>query len=165
MPKAKLHVVHQTTDAFRPDGKDAVSYLFSANPDSAPDEISKIASGGEMSRLMLAIKNLLRSSKALPTVIFDEIDTGVSGEIAIKMGSIIKSFSSSTQIINITHLPQVAAKGDAHFQVFKFEEKGSTITSIRELNGDERVEELAKMVGGDKLTDTTLKTAQELLAN
>jgi len=165
MSKAKLQVVHQSSDSYRADGKDVVSFLFSANPDSTPDEISKIASGGEMSRLMLAIKNLLRSSKALPTVIFDEIDTGVSGEIAFKMGNIIKSFSSSTQIINITHLPQVAAKGDAHFKVFKYDEKGKTITSIRELNDNERVEELAKMVGGEKLTDTTLKTAQELLAN
>src|SRR5690606_8468542 len=103
------------------------------------------ASGGEMSRLMLAIKNLLRNSKSLPTVIFDEIDSGVSGEIAIKMGNIIKSFSANTQIINITHLPQIAAKGDAHLQVFKFEKGGKTFTSIKHLNEQERLEELAKM--------------------
>jgi DNA repair protein RecN (Recombination protein N) len=146
-------------------GKDSVSLLFSANPDSDPAEISKIASGGEMSRLMLAIKNLLRNSKTLPTVIFDEIDSGVSGEIAIKMGNIIKSFSSTTQIINITHLPQIAAKGDAHLQVYKYEKDGKTYTSIRLLTEKERVEELAKMVSGEKMTDSSLKTAQELLEN
>lgn len=165
MEKAKLQVVHTPRKEFQADGKDAVSFLFSANPDLRPDEISKIASGGEMSRLMLAIKNILRSSKALPTVIFDEIDTGVSGEIALKMGNIIKSFSRSTQIINITHLPQIAAKGDAHFHVYKYEEKGKTFTSIKQLDDLERVNELAKMVGGEKPTENTLKTAHELLEN
>lgn len=165
MAKAKLQVVHKVRAEFQADGNDAVSFLFSANPDSSPDEISKIASGGEMSRLMLSIKNLLRSSKALPTVIFDEIDSGVSGEIALKMGNIIKAFSTSTQIINITHLPQIAAKGDAHFQVYKLEEKGKTFTSIKQLTDDERVNELAKMVGGKNPTANTLKTALELLKN
>lgn len=165
MERAKLQVVHKKRKDFQEDGKDAVSFLFSANSDLAPDEISKIASGGEMSRLMLAIKNLLRNSKALPTVIFDEIDSGVSGEIALKMGTIIKTFSTSTQIINITHLPQIAAKGDAHFKVYKFEEEGKTFTSIKRLNDDERVNELAKMVGGEKPTENTLKTAIELLKN
>lgn len=163
MSKAKLQVVHNYVDEFHVDGKDEISFLFSANPDSAPDEISKIASGGEMSRLMLAIKNLLRNSKALPTIVFDEIDTGVSGEIALKMGNIIKSFSVNTQIINITHLPQIAAKGDAHFRVYKLEENGKTFTSIKALNANERIEELAKMVGGDKLTETTIRAAEELL--
>jgi DNA repair protein RecN (Recombination protein N) len=163
MPKSKLKVVHEALPDFTPNGKDAVSFLFSANVDIPPAEISKIASGGEMSRLMLAIKNLLRTSKALPTVIFDEIDSGVSGEIALKMGNILKEFSTTTQIINITHLPQIAAKGDAHFMVYKYEEGGKTFTSIKQLAGNERVEELAKMVGGENLTDTTLKTAQELL--
>ena len=165
MPKSKLEVVHEELSDFTPYGKDALSFLFSANADMPPAEISKIASGGEMSRLMLAIKNLLRTSKALPTVIFDEIDSGVSGEIALKMGNILKSFSVSTQIINITHLPQIAARGDAHFMVYKYEENGKTFTSIRQLVENERVEELAKMVGGEKLTDTTLKTARELLKN
>ena len=163
MPKSKLRVVHEALPVFTSNGKDAVSFLFSANVDSAPAEISKMASGGEMSRLMLAIKNLLRTSKALPTVIFDEIDSGVSGEIALKMGTILKAFSSSTQIINITHLPQIAAKGDAHFVVYKYEEGGQTFTSVKQLNENERIEELAKMVGGEKLTDNTLKTAKELL--
>ena len=163
MLKSKLEVVHEQLTDFTSSGKDAVSFLFSANTDSAPNEISKVASGGEMSRLMLAIKNLLRKSKALPTVIFDEIDSGVSGEIALKMGNIIKSFSASTQIINITHLPQVAAKGDAHYLVYKFEENGKTYTSIKQLNQTERIVELAKMVGGENYSETTLKTANELL--
>ena len=163
MTKARLQVVHNYLEDFQPEGKDEIAFLFSANPDSEPDEISKIASGGEMSRLMLAIKNLLRNSKALPTIVFDEIDTGVSGEIALKMGTIIKSFSANTQIINITHLPQIAAKGDTHFRVYKFEEKGKTFTSIKALDAAERVEELAKMVGGENLTETTIKAAEELL--
>lgn len=163
MVKSKLEIVHEQLPDFTINGKDAVSFLFSANTDSAPAEISKVASGGEMSRLMLAIKNLLRKSKALPTVVFDEIDTGVSGEIALKMGNIIKSFSDSTQIINITHLPQIAAKGDAHLMVYKFEENGKTFTSIKQLDKNERIVELAKMVGGESYSDTTLKTAEELL--
>ncbi|MFW6310080.1 MAG: DNA repair protein RecN [Prolixibacteraceae bacterium] len=163
MPKAKFRIVHKTLPEFGPDGKDAVSFLFSANADRMPAEISKIASGGEMSRLMLAIKNLLRNSKTLPTVIFDEIDSGVSGEIALKMGNILKDFSASTQIINITHLPQIAAKGDEHFLVYKYEEDNKTYTSIKPLDNDKRVEELAKMVGGENISDTTIKTARELL--
>jgi DNA repair protein RecN (Recombination protein N) len=165
MPKSKVKVLHEPLNDFTSSGKDAVSFLFSANIDTPPAEISKIASGGEISRLMLAIKNLLRISKKLPTVIFDEIDSGVSGEIALKMGNILKEFSSSAQIINITHLPQIAAKGDAHFVVYKYEQNRRTFTGIKLLDEQERVEELAKMVGGENLTDTTIKTAQELLKN
>ncbi|MDD4426187.1 MAG: DNA repair protein RecN [Mariniphaga sp.] len=165
MPKSKFKVEHQYLADFSPSGKDTVSFLFSANVDIPPAEISKIASGGEMSRLMLAVKNLLRTSRALPTVVFDEIDSGVSGEIALKMGNILKEFSTSTQIINITHLPQIAAKGNAHFKVYKYEQDEKTFTGIKQLNEKERVEELAKMVGGEKITDTTIKTAQELLNN
>jgi DNA repair protein RecN (Recombination protein N) len=163
MGKSKLQVIHEILPEFGKYGKDAVSFLFTANSDTEPAEISKVASGGEMSRLMLAIKNLLRQSKSLPTVIFDEIDSGVSGEIALKMGNIIKSFSSSTQIINITHLPQIAAKGDEHLMVYKYEENGKTFTTIKHLNPEERTVELAKMVGGESYSDSTLKTAQELL--
>ncbi|MCF6356494.1 MAG: DNA repair protein RecN [Draconibacterium sp.] len=163
MEKSKLNIAHYNLPDFGSNGKDSISFLFSANSDATPAEISKIASGGEMSRLMLAIKNLLRNSKALPTVVFDEIDSGVSGEIGIKMGNIIKSFSVSTQIINITHLPQIAAKGDVHFHVYKYEKSGKTYTSLKQLSENERVEELAKMVGGESLTESTLKTAQELL--
>ncbi len=163
MPKARLKVVHEELAGYTTAGKDEVSLLFSANTDTEPDEISKIASGGEMSRLMLAIKNLLRTSGNLPTVVFDEIDSGVSGEIALKMGNIMKTFSDSAQIINITHLPQIAARGDAHYVVYKYEEGGKTFTSVKLLNENERVEELAKMVGGDNITETTLMAAKELL--
>lgn len=165
MEKSKMAVTHLNLPDFGINGKDSISFLFSANSDSAPAEISKIASGGEMSRLMLAVKNLLRNSKALPTVIFDEIDSGVSGEIGVKMGNIIKLFSASTQIINITHLPQIAARGDAHFKVYKYEAGGKTFTSLKLLSETERVEEIAKMVSGESLTESTLKTAQELLDN
>ncbi len=163
MEKSKFEVQYSALPEFTLMGKDSISFLFTANSDVELAEISKIASGGEMSRLMLAIKNLLRNSKTLPTVIFDEIDSGVSGEIAVKMGNIIKSFSATTQIINITHLPQIAAKGDAHFVVYKYESEGKTFTSIKLLSDLERVEELAKMVGGEKITDSVLKTAEELL--
>lgn len=163
MTKSKFSVVYQPLEKLGPNGKDAVSFHFSANTDAEPAEISKIASGGEMSRLMLAIKNILRISKALPTIIFDEIDSGVSGEIAVKMGNILKSFAQTTQIINITHLPQIAARGDAHFMVYKSEKDGKTYTSIRQLAEQERVEELAKMVSGESVTESTLKTAHELL--
>ena len=163
MPKSKFEIQQSTLPEFTSLGKDSISFLFSANSDVEPAEISKIASGGEMSRFMLAIKNLLRNSKSLPTVIFDEIDSGVSGEIALKMGTIIKSFSSTTQIINITHLPQIAAKGDAHFVVYKYESGGKTFTSIKQLSDNERVQELAKMVGGENVTDSILKTAKELM--
>ncbi|KAF0235443.1 MAG: DNA repair protein [Prolixibacteraceae bacterium] len=163
MTKAKLEVIHEQLPDFTINGTDAVLFLFSANADAAPAEISKVASGGEMSRLMLSIKNLLRKTKSLPTVIFDEIDSGISGEIALKMGNIIKSFSESTQIINITHLPQIAAKGDAHFLVYKYEQDGKTFISVNLLNQTERVQELAKMVGGENFSEATLKTAKELL--
>lgn len=165
MPKSRLEIKHEGLQDFTMNGKDTISFLFSANNDMSLNEISKVASGGEMSRLMLAIKNLLRKSKTLPTVIFDEIDSGVSGEIALKMGNIIKSFSTSTQIINITHLPQVAAKGDAHFVVYKYEENGKTLTSVKLLNTEERIEELAKMVGGNDYSEASLKIAREMVQN
>jgi DNA repair protein RecN (Recombination protein N) len=163
--KSKFIIRHELLSGFFPTGTDSVEFLFSANPDIPPAEISRIASGGEMSRLMLAIKNLLRTSRALPTIIFDEIDSGVSGEIALKMGNILKEFSGSAQIINITHLPQIAARGDAHFKVFKFEKEGNTYTSVRLLDQSERVEELAKMVGGENFTESTINIAKELLNN
>lgn len=163
MSRSRFRISHQKLDAPGPYGQDGVSFLFSANSDMEPDEISRIASGGEMSRLMLAIKNLLRISKKLPTIIFDEIDAGISGEIAVKMGNILKTFSITTQIINITHLPQIAARGDAHFSVYKYEENNRTYTTVKQLHDDERVEELAKMVGGENPTGTTRETARELL--
>ena len=163
MSKARIQILHEQLPDFTATGTDVVYFHFSANSDIELNEISKVASGGEMSRLMLAIKNLLRKSKALPTVIFDEIDSGVSGEIALKMGNIIKSFSDSAQIINITHLPQIAAKGDAHYVVYKFEENGKTQTSVQLLAEKERLIELAKMLGGDGYSEASLKMASELV--
>ena len=163
MPGARFKVAHQGLDGLTGAGIDSVGFLFSANKDIEPAEISKIASGGETSRLMLAVKSLVTDSKTLPTIIFDEIDSGVSGEIALKMGDILKEFSKTSQIINITHLPQIAGKGDHHFKVYKFEHKNSTFTSIKKLDQGERIEELAKMVGGDKPTENALQTAKDLL--
>ena len=163
MAKARIQILHEQLPDFTVAGADVVYFHFSANSDMELNEISKVASGGEMSRLMLAIKNLLRKSKALPTVIFDEIDSGVSGEIALKMGNIIKLFSDSAQIINITHLPQIAAKGDAHYVVYKFEENGKTQTSVQLLGEHERLIELAKMLGGDGYSEASLKMASELV--
>ncbi|MCW0484875.1 DNA repair protein RecN [Gaoshiqia sediminis] len=146
-----------------PNGLDEVRFLFSANKSAGAQEISKIASGGEISRVMLALKTLITDSKSLPTIVFDEIDTGISGEVAVKMGIILREMSSNMQVINITHLPQIAGKGQHHFKVFKYDDEEQTFTSIRQLNDDERVEELAQMLGGEKASDTTRKTARELL--
>lgn len=163
MPNARFKVAHQGLETPGESGADSVEFLFSANKDAEPAEISKIASGGETSRLMLAVKSLITNTRSLPTIIFDEIDSGVSGEIAIKMGDILKEFSLSAQIINITHLPQVAGKGDHHYKVYKFDNENGTFTSIKKLGLDERVEELAKMVAGDNPTENAIQTARELL--
>ncbi|MBN1819535.1 MAG: DNA repair protein RecN [Prolixibacteraceae bacterium] len=163
MPKSRFAISHEVLKEFNSEGIDSIGFLFSANKDVEPDEISKIASGGETSRLMLAIKSLVASKKSMPTIIFDEIDSGVSGEIALKMGTILKEFSRSTQIINITHLPQIAGKGEHHYKVFKFENQKGTFTSVKKLGPAERIEELAKMVGGDNPTANAIQTAKELL--
>lgn len=150
-------------DDFSGTGKDQLSFLFSANKSSLPEDISKVASGGEMSRLMLAIKTLVTDAKALPTIIFDEIDAGISGEVAVKTGQIIGRLSETVQVINITHLPQIAAKGKHHYQVYKYDEGDHTYTSIRKLNNNERIIELAKMLSGENYTEKALETAKELL--
>jgi DNA repair protein RecN (Recombination protein N) len=163
MPNAVFQLSFALTDQLGVMGKDEVRFLFSANKSAEAQEISKIASGGEMSRLMLALKSLITDSKSLPTIVFDEIDTGISGEIAVKMGDILKSISAKMQVINITHLPQIAAKGDHHYQVYKFDEGEKTFTSIRKLENSERVDELAQMLSGDRNSDTARETARELL--
>ncbi len=163
MPNAVFQLYFELTDQLGQMGKDEVRFLFSANKSAEPQEISKIASGGEMSRLMLALKSLITDSKSLPTIVFDEIDTGISGEIAVKMGDILKGISTKMQVINITHLPQIAAKGDHHYQVYKFDEGEKTFTSIRKLENSERVDELAQMLSGDRNSDTARETARELL--
>ncbi len=163
MNNAEFTVQIDKLNNFGLTGIDEVRFLFSANKNSDPQEISKIASGGEMSRLMLALKSLITDSKSLPTIIFDEIDTGISGETAVKMGDILKILSNKMQVINITHLPQIAAKGDHHYQVYKYDKADETYTSIRKLNDDQRIEELAQMLSGDRNSETARETARELL--
>ncbi|HEX5001426.1 MAG TPA: DNA repair protein RecN [Bacteroidia bacterium] len=150
-------------ETFKNDGSDSVSFLFSANKGVDFRELSKVASGGELSRLMLCIKSLIAQASGLPTLIFDEIDTGISGAVAGRVGTIVKSMSRERQIIAITHLPQMAGKGDAHMHVYKEIRQGSTVTAIRNLEAGERVVEIAKMLSGEKPSDAALANARELL--
>ena len=144
-------------------GLDDVEFLFSANKGVECESIAKVASGGEKSRLMLALKALISSTQDMPTIIFDEIDTGVSGKVADKMGEIIMQMSKNRQIINITHLPQVAAKGETHLFVYKQDTDNETVTNIRKLSYEERVNEIASMLSGEKTTQSAIAQAQELL--
>lgn len=144
---------------FSPLGTDSVAYMFSANPTTKPAPVERIASGGELSRIMLSLKSLLAERKKLPTVIFDEIDTGVSGRIADAMGSIIAGLSQNMQIVDITHLPQVASKQGSHFVVYKEEGR----TNIRRLSAKERIDEIAKMLSGSEITEHARKQAKILL--
>lgn len=148
---------------FSASGLDDVSFMFSANKNQDLQEIARIASGGEMSRLMLAIKTLITDARSLPTIVFDEIDTGVSGEVAVKMGQILEQMSKTVQVLNITHLPQIAAKGNHHYKVYKFDQNDQTFTSIKKLSDEERVEEIAQMLSGENYSSTALETARELL--
>ncbi|HVS92236.1 MAG TPA: DNA repair protein RecN [Mucilaginibacter sp.] len=151
-------------DAIGPDGSDVVSFLFSANKGHALAEMSKVASGGELSRLMLAIKSLIASHTALPTIIFDEIDAGVSGEVANKVGIIMERLAQNLQVITITHLPQIASKGSSHYFVYKDNSSATTYTRIKLLNEEERVTEIAKMLSGDKPGESAMQNARELLS-
>ena len=143
-------------------GLDEVAFLFSANRNVPVKPVAQTASGGEISRLMLGIKELIAGAMALPTIIFDEIDTGVSGEVADKMGGIMHRMSEIMQVIAITHLPQIAAKGDVHFFVYK-EENDITETHIRRLSPEERIKEIAQMLSGSELTEAAIANAKELL--
>lgn len=153
------------TDEFTDKGNDKVEFMFSANKNRTVQAVAEIASGGEISRLMLAIKSLLISKSDLPTIIFDEIDTGVSGEIAGRMGEIMKKMSHSTQVITITHLPQIASKGTAHYLVYKDSSGTSTETRIQQLNPEARIQELAAMLSGKTVTEAALLNAKDLLNN
>jgi DNA repair protein RecN (Recombination protein N) len=144
-------------------GLDRINFLFSANKGSAPKELNKVASGGELSRLMLSIKSLVARKIALPTVIFDEIDTGVSGDIADKVGSIMEGMGADMQVITITHLPQIASKGKSHLFVYKDVKNNQTFTQIRALSKEERVNEIAKMLSAGQPTTAALNNAKELL--
>lgn len=144
-------------------GVDQIKFLFSANKGHALAEMSKVASGGELSRLMLSIKSLVAKNTALPTIIFDEIDTGVSGEVAHKVGQIMEQLANNLQVITITHLPQIAGKGKSHYFVYKDDEGATTYTRIKQLDKQERVVEIAKMLSGDNPGESALQNARELL--
>ncbi|MGB3778033.1 MAG: DNA repair protein RecN [Tunicatimonas sp.] len=145
-------------------GADEIEILFSANKGIAPQELKRVASGGEFSRLMFCIKYVLAGKTSLPTIIFDEIDTGVSGEIAIKMVNMMKEMAKNHQVLAISHLPQVAAKGDVHYFVYKDNSSTKSVSRIRQLSENERVEEIAKMIGGNKPSTIAYENAKELLA-
>ena len=163
IPNAAFQMKLGSLAEFSSSGCDEVNFMFSANKNQELQEIGKIASGGEISRLMLAIKTLVTDSRSMPTIIFDEIDSGVSGEVAVKMGQILEQMSNSVQVLNITHLPQIAAKGKNHYKVYKFDLDEKTYTSIRKLTEQERVEEIAEMLSGENFSSTALETAKELL--
>jgi DNA repair protein RecN (Recombination protein N) len=168
MPNARLkvHVAPAGGDgsSLGPSGIDAIEFLFDANKSKRFEPIRKVASGGELSRLMLCIKSLVARSIDLPTLIFDEIDTGISGEAARQVGIILKSLSEKRQVICITHQPQIAGKADAHYFVYK-EVKGESIkTNIRVLTGDERITAIARMLSGEKPTAAALENAREMVS-
>jgi len=163
MPGVSFKIEVNPSEVFKSTGKDDLLFLFSANKGSNFGELKKVASGGELSRIMLTIKSILAKYEQLPTMMFDEIDSGVSGEISNKMGDIMLEMSETMQVFSITHLPQVASKGHHHFKVFKEEEGNTTITQMRKLNNDERVVELAEMLGGKDLSDSALAHAKQLL--
>jgi DNA repair protein RecN (Recombination protein N) len=163
MPNALFSILHIPAEGYTPTGTDQIRFLFSSNKNVEPEDISRIASGGEISRFMLAVKTLLADTLMLPTIVFDEIDSGISGETALKMGSILKKMAGGMQVINITHLPQIAGMGDHHYLVGKTETSTGTYTTIRELSDQERMEELARMVGGIHPSEAALKTAGEMM--
>lgn len=163
MPDAKVIFEMLFDDRFTQFGCDKVSLLFSSNKGLKMEPLKKIASGGEMSRLMLAVKSIIAKNYNLPTIIFDEIDTGVSGEVALKMGEIMKEMSQNMQVFAITHLPQIAAKGNQHYKVFKYNTEDSTVSEIKLLTNEERLLEIAEMLSGKNISDSALLHAKSLL--
>jgi DNA repair protein RecN (Recombination protein N) len=165
MPQSvfKIELTDLEENQLRSTGKDRIQFNFSANAGQLPQPVNKVASGGELSRLMLAIKSIIAETTSLPTIIFDEIDTGISGEIAIKVGEIMEDLGANLQVIAITHLPQIAAKGTSHFKVYKTQNDSGTSTNIGLLNSEERIQEIAQMLGGAKPSETAFMHAKELL--
>lgn len=163
MPNARFNVELLETESYLSNGKDEIAFLFSANKGGRFNVLKKAASGGELSRIMLAIKYILSKYIQLPTIMFDEIDTGVSGEISNKMGDIMKQMSQTMQVFAITHLPQIAAKGHAHFKVYKEDVEDVTQTNLVQLGHDERVAEIAQMLGGVELSNSAIAHAKQLL--
>jgi DNA repair protein RecN (Recombination protein N) len=163
MPNIQFQVALSTLTDFTEAGIDEVQFLFSANKNRAVQPVTQIASGGEVSRLMLSIKAMVANKADLPTIIFDEIDTGVSGEIAHRMGEIMKAMSKDMQVITITHLPQIAGKGAQHYKVYKDDSGAQTQTHIIRLEQEQRITELAQMLSGKNISDAALLNARELL--
>ncbi|EKF55376.1 DNA repair protein RecN [Galbibacter marinus] len=163
MPNAQFEIELTPGEHYHSNGKDNLSFLFSANKGGQFNELKKAASGGELSRIMLAIKSLLAQYMHLPTIMFDEIDTGVSGEVSNKMADIMYQMSKTMQVFTITHLPQVAAKGDQHYKVYKEEVQGITTSQMKKLNQDQRVIEIAEMLGGKDISSSARAHANELL--
>lgn len=163
MPNARFEFDIRPSETFLPLGKDEVQLLFSANKGTSFGLLKKVASGGEMSRIMLAVKAILANYTKLPTIIFDEIDTGVSGEIAHKMGDIMKKMSRKMQVFAITHLPQIAAKGNQHYKVFKFVQGETTVSELKLLTNEERIVEIAEMLSGKDISDSARNHARSLL--
>ena len=163
MPNGRFAITLTSTDTFFANGNDELSFLFSANKGGDFGQLKKVASGGELSRIMLAVKAIMAEHTALPTIMFDEIDTGVSGEISQKMGDIMKQMSQNRQVFAITHLPQIAAKGAYHFKVFKEDSKGKTTTHLKLLTEEERVTELSEMLEGKNSGASARNHAIELL--
>jgi DNA repair protein RecN (Recombination protein N) len=163
IPNAKFRISLTELQDFTPTGIDQVDFLFSANKQIAPENLAKIASGGELSRVMLTLKSLLTRNTNLPTIIFDEIDAGVSGEVADKVGQILSGMGKYMQVINITHLPQVASRGTRHYHVYKDDTDNSTFTRVKLLSPEERILEVARLLSGSEITETAMKNARELL--
>lgn len=163
MVQSRFSIELKPSSTYFKNGKDELSFLFSANKGGQFGELKKVASGGELSRIMLAIKKVLSENSQLPTIIFDEIDTGVSGEISNKMAAIMHEMSQKMQVITITHLPQIAAKGNQHYKVYKEEVGETTATQLKRLSEDERIVEIAEMLSGKDISDSAMSHARELL--
>jgi len=163
MPNARFRIALSKLQDFSPSGTDHADFLFSANKQVEPENLAKIASGGELSRVMLSLKSLLTKNTNLPTIIFDEIDAGVSGEVADKVGQILSGMGKYMQVVNITHLPQVASRGTKHYHVYKDDTGDSTITRVKLLSPEERIMEVARLLSGSEITATAVKNAEELL--
>ena len=163
MENARFSINIKPTNQYFSNGKDELEFLFSANKGGNFGELKKVASGGELSRIMLSVKKILSENTNLPTIIFDEIDTGVSGEVSNKIAAIMQQMSNNMQVIAITHLPQIASKGNTHYKVFKEEVSGVTTTNLKVLNPEERIVEIAEMLSGKAISETAITHAKELL--
>ena len=163
MGNARFSIKIKPSKSYFLNGKDELEFLFSANKGGNFGELKKVASGGELSRIMLSVKKVLSENTQLPTIIFDEIDTGVSGEVSNKIAAIMQQMSNNMQVIAITHLPQIAAKGNNHYKVYKKEINGTTTTNLKQLTKEERVVEIAEMLSGKNISDSAITHAKELL--